>query len=67
MGYLCLRMSLLVLGCGLVFVAGFPLLLLWHTHADWETTFMGAKLLMLPVGALCLIAAAQMSARHGRR
>jgi len=67
MWFRCVRTMLLVVGCTLLFVGAFPILLVWHVHVDWETTFMGAKLLMLPFGALCLIAAAGMSAKHGRR
>ena len=54
----CIRMLLLVMGCVLLFLAVFPVLAFVQVGDAWETALMASKLLMLPVGAICLLAAA---------
>jgi hypothetical protein len=66
MGRRCFRMLLIVVGCVLLFVAAFPFGYL-VSLGTWETAFMGAKLLMLPVGALCVLWAAGLSVAESRR
>jgi hypothetical protein len=66
MGRRCFRMLLIVVGCALLFVAAFPVGYL-VSLGSWETAFMGAKLLMLPVGALCVLWAAGLSVAANRR
>jgi hypothetical protein len=62
----CFRISLIVLGSVLLFVAAFPVGYV-VSLGSWETAFMGAKLLMLPVGALCVLWAAGLSVAESRR
>lgn len=50
----CFRMVLLVMGGVLLFLSVFPVVSVVPL-GDWETAFMGAKLLMLPVGACLLL------------
>jgi hypothetical protein len=59
-----LRVLLLVMGCAMVFASVFPILAFLHLGEPLQTTFMASKLLMLPLGALCLIAAERLHASH---
>jgi hypothetical protein len=56
----CIRMLLLVMGCVLLFFAVFPILAFVHVGEPWATAFMASKLLMLPVGAICLVGATKI-------
>ncbi len=67
MCYRCFRMFLLVAGIVLLFVAGFPVLAVVPLNEAWEPAFMASKLVMLPAGALCLLGAAGLKERYGRR
>ena len=62
----CFRMFLGVMGGLMLFLAAFPLGYV-VSLGSWETAFMGAKLLMLPVGALCVLWAAGLSVAASRR
>jgi TRAP-type C4-dicarboxylate transport system permease small subunit len=57
-------MLLLVTGCLLLFLAVFPVLGFVQVGDAWETAFMASKLLMLPVGAICLLGAAMIETSH---
>ena len=57
----CLRSFLLIVGCVLLFFAAFPVLAFVHFDGMLETELMASKLLMLPVGALCLLAGALLT------
>lgn len=63
----CFRMVLLVVGGVLMFLSVFPVTSVVSIAEPWETAFMGAKLLMLPVGACCLLGAAGLEARLRHR
>jgi hypothetical protein len=63
----CFRMTLLVLGSVLLFVAVFPVMAFVNVGEPWQTGLMAAKLLLLPVGACLLLGAAAMEAAHGQR
>jgi hypothetical protein len=56
----CIRMLLLVTGCVLLFFAVFPVLAFVQVGEPWGTAFMASKLLMLPIGAICLLGAAKI-------
>ena len=56
----CIRMSLLVIGCVLLLLAVSPLLAFLDLGDLWQTAIMASKLIMLPLGALCLIGAAAL-------
>jgi len=57
----CLKGFLLIVGAAMMFFAAFPVLAFFHFEGMLETELMALKLLMLPVGALCLLAAALLS------
>jgi hypothetical protein len=57
-------MLLVVMGCVLLFLAVFPVLAFVQLGELWQTAFMASKLLMLPVGAICLIGAARIETAH---
>jgi len=66
----CIRMLLLVMGCALPFSAVVPVLGLVQLGEPWQTAFMASTLLILPVGAICLVGAAKIERphlRHGDR
>jgi len=56
----CIRVLLLVTGCALLFVAVFPVLALVQVGEPWQTALVALKLVMLPVGAICLLGAAKL-------
>jgi hypothetical protein len=63
-------MLLLVTGCLLLFSAVFPVLAFVQFGEPWQTAFMASTLLMLPVGAICLVGAAKIETprlRHSDR
>jgi hypothetical protein len=63
-------MMLLVMGYVLLFSALVPVLGLVQLGEPWQTAFMVSTLLILPVGAICLVGAAKIEAphlRHGDR
>lgn len=60
----CFRIVLVVLGSALLFVSVFPILAFVHVGEPLETGLMAAKLVMLPVGAVCLLGAAGLQARR---
>ena len=67
MCYRCFRMLLLVIGFALMFAAVFPVLAFVQFEEPWQTGLMASKLLMLPVGAVCLLGAAGLKARAERQ
>ena len=62
----CARGLLVLLGVVLLVVAILPLASILPIPEQYETAFVSSKLLMLPVGALCLAAAAGLSAKLKR-
>jgi hypothetical protein len=60
-------MMLLVMGVGLLFFAVFPVMAFVQVDEPWQTAFVASKLLMLPVGAICLLGAAGLQVTHGSR
>ncbi len=59
----CFRMLLLVIGSVLLFVAAFPVLAFVQIEEPWQTGLTAAKLVMLPVGAICLLGAAALKVK----
>jgi len=57
----CIRMLLLVIGCVLVFFAAFPVMAFIHFEDSLQTALIASKLLLMPIGALCLAGAAMLS------
>jgi hypothetical protein len=58
------------MGCVLLFSAVVPVLGLVQLGEPWQTAFMASTLLILPVGAICLVGAAKIETphlRHGDR
>jgi hypothetical protein len=62
----CVRMMLLWVGGGLLFFAVFPVMAFVEVAEPWQTGLMASKLLMLPVGAACLLGAAGLKAGEAR-
>ncbi len=62
-----IRVLLLVMGCVLVFVAGFPVFAIFPVGEPWQTALVASKLVMLPVGAICLLGAAGLQVSQSRR
>jgi hypothetical protein len=62
----CFRGVLLLAGIVLLSAALLPVTLLWRIPEQYEAAFMSSKLLMLPLGALLLAAAAGLSTKLGR-
>jgi hypothetical protein len=56
----CIRMLLLVMGCALLFFAVFPVLAFVQVGEPLQTALVASKLVMLPVGAICLLGAANL-------
>ena len=56
----CIRMLLLIIGCVLLFFAVFPVLAFIQVGEPWQTALVASKLIMLPVGAICLMLAARI-------
>jgi hypothetical protein len=56
----CISGLLLGIGSVLVFFAVFPVLVFVHFGEPLQTGLMASKLLLLPVGALCLAGAAML-------
>ncbi|QMV17715.1 hypothetical protein GOB94_02625 [Granulicella sp. 5B5] len=57
---------LLWVGGVLLFLSVFPVMAV-VSLGQWETAFVASKLLMLPVGAICLLGAAGLQVSHGRQ
>ena len=55
-----LRIMLQVAGVLLLFAGGFPVMVFLHFEEPLQTALIASKLVMLPVGAMCLLAATQM-------
>lgn len=62
-----LRWILILLGAVLILAVAVPWVPLFHVPEPYATEWVSAKLLMLPVGALCLGAAALLAVRTRRR
>ncbi len=60
----CLRMMLQAVGLLLLFVGGFPVMLFLHFEEPLQTALIASKLVMLPVGAMCLLAGMQMRVKQ---
>lgn len=56
----CVRGMLLGLGCLLILFAVLPVLAFLHLGDAWEMGLMASKLIMLPLGAVCLLIGAAM-------
>jgi hypothetical protein len=54
---------LLVVGCVLVVAAVFPVFEMVRVPAQWEIGLVASKMVMLPVGAICLACAVGLRAR----
>jgi len=67
MCYRCFRVLLLVLGIAMVVAGGLPIFAMMQVPEAWETPLIAAKLIFLPVGAICLMGAAGLQARYRRR
>jgi hypothetical protein len=63
----CIRVLLLVTGCALLFFAVFPVLAFVSLGEPWQTALIASKLVMLPVGAICLLGAAKIQTAHSPR
>jgi len=55
-----IRMLLLVLGSAMMFFAVFPVMAFVHFEDSLEITLIASKLLLLPLGAMCLAGAAML-------
>ncbi len=63
----CFRVVLVVLGTAMLFFAVFPIMAFVQFDGLWQMGLMAAKLVLLPVGAICLLGAAGLNpgdARH---
>ncbi|MDE1162202.1 MAG: hypothetical protein PW792_09700 [Acidobacteriaceae bacterium] len=60
-------MFLLVVGVILLSAAILPVLAMVRVPDTWDIAFTASKLLMLPLGAICLLAAAGIHARFNRQ
>jgi hypothetical protein len=56
-----IRMLLLVVGSTMVFLAVFPVMAFLHFEDSLQITLIASKLLLLPLGAICLAGAAMLS------
>jgi hypothetical protein len=56
----CIRGLLLAIGSVFVFFGAFPVLAFFHFEDSLQTELIASKLLLLPVGAICLAVAAMM-------
>ncbi len=63
----CVRWVLLVVGIVLLVAALLPVSSILPIPDEYQTAFISAKLLMLPIGACCVGGAAALSARSSRR
>jgi hypothetical protein len=59
-----LRMLLLAVGCLLLSASVFPVFVFLHMGEPLQTALVGSKLLMLPVGAVCLLGASGLQQKH---
>ena len=62
----CVSLLFVVLGCGLLFTAIFPIFVYIRFEEPWQTALVASKLIMLPAGAICLFAAAALTSRRLR-
>jgi len=67
MFYRCVWGLLLAVGIVLLAVGFLPVFAVVPVPEGWSTLLIASKLIMLPVGALCLMGAVGLRARHGRR
>jgi hypothetical protein len=51
-------------GLLLLFAGGFPVMVFFHFEEPLQTALVASKLVMLPVGAMCLLVATQMRVKH---
>jgi len=63
----CVRGLLLVVGIALLVVGFLPVFAVVPVPEGWSTLLIASKLIMLPIGALCLMGAVGLRARYGRR
>jgi len=63
----CVRGLLLVVGIALLVVGFLPVFAVVSVPEGWSTLLIASKLIMLPIGAICLMGAAGLQARYGRR
>jgi hypothetical protein len=55
-----IRGLLLAIGSAMVFFGAFPVLAFVHFEDSLQTELIASKLLLLPVGAVCLVGAAML-------
>jgi hypothetical protein len=66
MGRRCAWLLLVMVGCVLLFVSVFPVFAYIRFQEPWQTALVASKLIMLPVGAFCLLGAAALKLRKAR-
>jgi hypothetical protein len=62
----CIRGLLLVMGSAMVLFAVIPFMAFIHLGEPLQTELIASKLLLLPVGAICLAGAATLGTHHLR-
>ncbi len=60
----CLRVMLLVMGGVLLSAGGLPVMTFFHLGEPLQTVLVASKLVMLPLGAICLMGAAGLRVEH---
>jgi hypothetical protein len=60
-------MLLVIVGWMMISFAVFPVLALVHFAGGWQTALMALKLVMLPLGATCLLGATTIEMPHEAR
>jgi hypothetical protein len=60
---LCFRWMLTIVGAALLLMAALPWVTMFRLSEPYATEWISAKLLMLPVGAICLLGATALSSR----
>jgi len=63
----CIRALLVVIGSALLFFAAFPVMAFLHFEDSLQTELIASKLLLMPIGAICLAVATVMSRDSVRR
>lgn len=61
MGRRCVWMLLLMVGCGLLLVSVFPIFAYIRFDEPWQTALVASKVIMLPLGVICLFGAVALS------
>jgi len=61
-----MKVILLLLGSVLLFFAAFPILAFIRFEDSLQTELVALKLVMMPVGAICLVGATMLSKQRAR-